>query len=255
MSTAAVRPSAWEEESSTSGRTVRWLLGGVAVALLAFLAAWLLGYVRFTTDPRVAEIRGMQADVQKLMNENGGPATMEQAEAAVAAMQAVRTKMEALPEPLRRDVGRSGGFRATMQARMNAYFALPPDKRQAELDRQIAQEDLIRKAFEKAGGGWGPPGAGGGGGPGGPGGGQPPGNTAQAGAGSGGPGGGPGGGSGSPGGPGGGPPRGGTEEDRSRWRKEIIDSTSPAQRSQFAEYRRAMDTRREQLGKPSPWGR
>jgi hypothetical protein len=35
----------------------------------------------------------------------------------------------------------------------------------------------------------------------------------------------------------------------------MIDSTSPQQRTQYAEYRRAMDARREQLGKPSPWGR
>ena len=247
MSTAAVRSSSWEEESSTSGRTVRWLLGGVAALLLAFLAAWLLGYIRFTTDPRVAEVKALQADVQKLMNENGGPATMEQAEVAVAAMQAVRTKMETLPEPLRRDLGRTGGFRATMQARINSYFALPPDKRQAELDRQIAQEDMLRQAFEKAGGGWGPPGGGppGGGGQGG----RPQGNAAQAGGGPGGPN------AGGPGGGPGGPPRGGSEEDRNRWRKDMIDSTTPAQRAQFSEYRRAMDTRREQLGKPSPWGR
>jgi uncharacterized membrane protein YgcG len=238
MSTTALSSSAWDDESSTSGRAVRWVLAVLALALLLFLGAWLLGYIRFTTDPRVLEARELQAEAQKLFAANGGPTTMQEAEAAVAAMQAVREKVEALPEPLRREVGRGSGFRATMQARINAYFALPPDKRQAELDRQIAQEDLIRKAFEKANpNGWGgPPSGGGQGGGGQAGGGQ------QGGAGGGGQG-------------GGGPPRGGSQDDQNRWRKGMIDSTSPQQRTQYAEYRRAMDARREQLGKPSPWGR
>jgi len=243
MSTTALPASAWDDESSTSGRTVRWILAVLGLAILAFLGAWLLGYIRFTTDPRVLEVKALQTEAQKLFTENGGPTTMPEAEAAVAAMQAVREKMEALPEPLQRQVGRGSGFRATMQARINAYFALPADKRQAELDRQIAQEDLMRKAFEKANpNGWG--GRPGGGPPGGgqAGGGQAAGAGQQAG--------GPGGG----GGPGG-PPRGGSQDDQNRWRKGMIDSTSPQQRTQYAEYRRAMDARREQLGKPSPWGR
>ncbi|NDC54513.1 MAG: hypothetical protein EBZ74_09555, partial [Planctomycetia bacterium] len=53
------------------------------------------------------------------------------------------------------------------------------------------------------------------------------------------------------GGPPGGPPRGGTEEDRNRWRKQIIDTTTPEQRAQYVEYRRAMDQRRKELGLPA----
>lgn len=55
--------------------------------------------------------------------------------------------------------------------------------------------------------------------------------------------------------PAGGPPRGGTEEDRNRWRKSMIDRTTPEQRARYVEYRRAMDERREQRGLPSGWGR
>jgi hypothetical protein len=43
-----------------------------------------------------------------------------------------------------------------MQTRIKAYFSLPADQRQAELDRQIKQEELFRKAWEAsrpAGGG------------------------------------------------------------------------------------------------------
>jgi hypothetical protein len=52
----------------------------------------------------------------------------------------------------------------------------------------------------------------------------------------------------------GGPPQGGSEEDRNRWRKSMIDSTTPEQRARYVEYRRAMDERREQRGLPT-WGR
>ena len=58
---------------------------------------------------------------------------------------------------------------------------------------------------------------------------------------------------------GGGPPAGGppgqaggarTEEERNKWRKDMIDKTSPEQRSRWTEYIRAMQERREQRGLP-----
>ena len=248
-----------DDNASPAWKAARWLLILLALAFLAFLVAWLLGYVRLTTDPRVAEIQKLQAEAQQQFMANGGPQTLDEAKAAVAAMGQIREKIEALPENMRREAGRRGGnvFRNTMQTRINAYFSLPPEQRQAELDRQIKQEELFRKAWEAsrpAGGRQGGPpggvaasgGPGGGGGPGGAGGGP-------GGAGGGGPG---GGGPGGPGGPGGGgPPRGGSEEDRNRWRKNMIDSTTPEQRARYVEYRRAMEARREQLGTPSPWQR
>ena len=248
MSTASMRSgdfSELDDDASPARKAVRWVLILLALALLAFLVAWLLGYVRLTTDPRIAEIQKMQADTQKQFMANGGPQTLDEAKAAVAAMGQIREKIDALPENMRREAGRQGGnvFRNTMRTRINAYFSLPADQRQAELDRQIKQEELFRQAWESsrpAGGRQGgPPGGvaangGGGGGPGG-------------GGGQGGAGGGPGG--GGPGG-GGGPPRGGSEEDRNRWRKNMIDSTSPEQRARYVEYRRAMEARRDQLGQP-----
>jgi predicted Holliday junction resolvase-like endonuclease len=263
MSTASMRSADFSElDDNASGRqkAVRWLLILLALALVAFLVAWLLGYIRLMTDPRVVEIQKLQADTQKQFMANGGPQTLDEAKAAVAAMGQIREKIESLPENLRREAGRRGGnvFRNTMQTRINAYFSLPSDQRQAELDRQIHQEELFRKAWEasRSDGGRpggpprgmaanGGPGGGGGGGGGGPGG---------AGGGPGGAGGGAGG--GGPGGPGGGgPPRGGSEEDRNRWRKNMIDSTTPEQRARYVEYRRAMDARREQRGLPQGFGR
>ena len=277
MSTASMRSgdfSKLDDNASPARKAVRWVLILLAVALLAFLVAWLLGYVRLTTDPRITEIQKLQADAQKQFMANGGPQTLDEAKAAVAAMGQIREKIDALPENMRREAGRQGGnvFRNTMQTRINAYFSLPPDQRQAELDRQIKQEELFQKAWEASrptgGGRGGPPGgtaanggpggAGGGAGTGG-GGGASGGAGAGGGGGTGG-GGGPGGGGpggggpggGGPGGPGsGGPPRGGSEENRNRWRKNLIDNTSPEQRARYVEYRRAMEARRDQLGLPS----
>ena len=249
MSTVSTRSgdfSELDDNASPARKAVRWVLILLAMALLAFLVAWLLGYVRLTTDPRITEIQKLQADAQKQFMANGGPQTLDEAKAAVAVMGQIRERIDALPENMQREAGRQGGnvFRNTMQTRINAYFSLPPDQRQAELDRQIKQEELFRKAWEASrpagGGGGGPPGAtAANGGPGGAGGGSGPGGA----------GGGAGGGPGGPGG--GGPPRGRSEEDRNRWRKNLIDNTSPEQRARYVEYRRAMEARRDQLGLPS----
>jgi len=250
MSTASLRSGSYPQDDDESSRRpiVLWLLGGGGVVLLAFLLAWLFGWIRLSTDPRVAEIQKLQTEYRERFMANGGPSTLDEAKQAVAQMGQVREKIEALPPQLRGQAwaGGGGGFRTMMQQRINAYFSLPPDKRQAELDRQIKQEDLMRQAFEAAR-------TAGGGGPGGPGGGPGGGGTARGAAGGGGPGG-PGGGQAGRGGPPGGPPRGGSEDDRNSWRKRMIDSTSPQQRAQFTEYRRAMDARRDQLGlPPSQW--
>jgi hypothetical protein len=258
-----------DENGSAVGKTGRWLLILLAVGVLVFLVAWLLGYVRLTTDPRIVEIQKLQTESQQKFMANGGPQTLDEAKEAVAAMDQIREKIEALPEHMQREAGRRGGnvFRAAMQTRINAYFSLPPEQRQVELDRQIKQEDLFRKAWEAsrpAGGRQaGPSGSvAASGGPGsgqgdGQGGGQGGGaGGAAAGAGGANAGGGGGGGAGGGNGPvRGGPPRNGSEEDRNRWRKNMIDSTTPEQRARYVEYRRAMEARREQLGKPSPWQR
>jgi hypothetical protein len=119
-------------------------------------------------------------------------------------------------------------FRTAMRARIDGYFALPPEKRQAELDRQIKQEEMMRKAFETAGAVAGAFGGGGGGGSS---------NAAAGGS--------------APTQQGGGAPRSRTEESRNNWRKQMIDRTTPEQRARYVEYRRAMEKRREQLGMPS----
>ena len=245
MSTASIRssrvPAGLADESSKP--IGKWLAVIGLIALVAFLIAWLGGWIRFTTDPRIAEIRKLQDDARQRFAANGGPQTLAEATEAVTMMATIRQKVEALPANLRPQAERSGGsmFRSAMRQRIDAYFKLPPEQRQAELDRQIKQEEMMRKAFETAGkvagffGGV-PPGAG-----------QAAGPGTQAGQASGQGGGGP------PGGgpPGGGPPQNASQDSSNKWRKGIIDSTTPEQRARYVEYRRAMDQRRKELGMPS----
>lgn len=202
-----------------------WLTIAAAITVVVFLVAWLLGWIRFTTDPRVREILSLQEEARQRFVTTGGPSTLADATAAVAAMGQIRQKMESLPEPLRREVEQQGGsvFRSAFRRRIDAYFALPPAQRQAELDRQIKQEELMQQAFAAAGAVSGLFGGGrdaGGG----------SGTAAPASA--------------TPG------PLSRTEEDRNRWRKQMIDRTSPEQRARYVEYRNAMEKRREQLGMP-----
>lgn len=248
MSTAAIRSSSTarvpSRETGASNRGL-WVAVIAGLVLLALIAAWFMGWISFWTDPRVVEIQQLQQEAQKQFGEGGGPKTIAEATAAVTAMNTIRTKVEALPPHLRPQVEREGGsmFRSAFRARIDSYFAASPEKRQSELDRQIDQEEMMRKAFDTGraiagvfGGGQGSQAAGG----------TAQGSTA----------------SGST--AGGGPPAptgsrsssgSSSEESRNKWRKSMIDRTTPEQRSRYVEYRRAMDERREQRGLPGGWGR
>ena len=246
MSTAAVRSSRAAQSPSRSDEKSAWgfwLAVVAGVAVLAVLVAWLLGWISFGTDPRVAEIQKMQEEARAQFAEGGGPRTVADATAAVTAMNTIRAKVDALPPHLRPQVERQGGsvFRTAMRARIDSYFTAPPEKRKAELDRQIDQEEMMRKAFEAGRAVAGMFGGGQSGGQ----------QASQGGAGQGGA---AQGGQQAGGSRPGGPPQGGSEEDRNRWRKSMIDSTTPEQRARYVEYRRAMDERREQRGLPT-WGR
>ena len=243
MSTASIRssrvPAGVADDSSKP--VGKWLAVIGLIALVAFLIAWLGGWIRFTTDPRITEIQKLQDEARQKFVVTGGPSTIAEATEAVTMMATIRQKVEALPANLRPQAERSGSsvFRSAMRQRIDAYFTLPPEKRQAELDRQIKQEEMMRKAFETAGKvagffGGGPPGGGQGSGQGGSGG-----QANSQGSGQGG------------GGPPGGPPQGASQENVNKWRKGIIDSTTPEQRARYVEYRRAMDQRRKELGMPS----
>ena len=107
-----------------------------------------------------------------------------------------------------------------MEARVDSYFAAPPDQRQKLIDDQLKQMQSMQKAFEGSrsmfqglGGGQG-------------GGAQGRAGNLQ-----------------TAGGPG---PR--SEEDRSAWRKRMIDGSSPSQRARWTEYFGEVEKRRQALG-------
>jgi hypothetical protein len=230
MSSATIRSartSAGRDQASASP----WVARGITLAALALAAlaiAWLAGWVRFGTDPRVREILALQEQARERYAQGGGPENLADATAAVTSMMEIRQKVEQLPEHLRPQVERSAGnvFRSAFRARIDSYFALPPAERQAELDRQIDQDEMMRKAYEAGravmsalGGGQAAAGS-------------PP-TTAQQ--------------------PARTPWASRSEEERNRWRKSMLDRTSPQDRARYTEYRRAVDARREQRGLPNQW--
>lgn len=245
MSSAMARSAGRPRASADDGDRARWwpwLVGLGGLAILVLLAAWLVGWIRFTTDPRVAEILALQDQARARFGQlggggsGGGPLTLADATAAATTMMEIRQKTEALPEHLRERVERNGStmFQSAFRARIDRYFALPPEQRMAEIDRQIDEEETWRKAFEagqavmRAVGG---------------------GQQAQ-----------PGGQSATPPGQGnagqGNPSWGSrSEEERNRWRKNMVDRTTPEERARYTEWRRARDARREQRGLPERWPR
>ncbi len=232
----------------------RALVALLALACLSLLVMWLLGF--FSTPQAVAELAQI---VDQQIVEYDRAARGEVPFNSGAAFGTVMQKMRDVPREYReQQMGRL--WEARERAEMGSYFALPADKRQAELDRRIKVDEDRRKAWQAererrdqrrgdartastvgdrggpgggAGGGGGGPGGGGGGGPGGGGG---------------------GGGGGGPGGGGGGPPSGrrssGTEQSRNERSKQRIDRSTPEQRAQQSEYRRALEERRTKLGIP-----
>ena len=232
------RPAA----GTASDRPSAAVIGGilfVVLAILAFLIAWVAGWIRFTTDPRVTEILNLQEQARQQFAQGGGPASLVDATAMVGSMMQIRQKVEALPEHMRPQVERAGGrvFQSAFRARIDNYFAQPPERRQAEIDRQIDQEEMMRKAFEtgralfSAVGGGGQSGgtnqtaAGGQAKSGNQTGGRPP-------------------------GPGSPSWNSRSEEDRNRWRKSMVDRTNPEERARYTEWRRAME-RRVERGLPA----
>jgi hypothetical protein len=208
----------------TDGRGSRWKVAGVVLLVvlgMASAAGWLLG--SFSPPPELVALeRFVDEEVSKL-DAAARSGSMPEASAGFGA---VMQQMRSLPREYREQAGRQMGrlVEARERAEMASYFALPADKRQAELDRRIKADEDRRNAWmaERAK--------------------RPqPSSNGQVAA-SGGAGGTP-----SGGGPAGGR-RSSTEESRNERMKQQIDRTTPEQRAQRAEYRRAIEERRQQLG-------
>lgn len=215
------------DRGSFVGRGAAAAAVGVTV-LLAIL--WYAGW--FTTPRAVREARAI-INEQIAVLERAARNEIPMSEAAVmteASLKPVYERMRDMPQAhrdqVRRDVARVSSARHW--AEINSFFALPPQQRQAELDRRIRAEEERRRAWQAsreradAANGGAAGAAGGSGGP----------QAATAPS------------RGQSQGPRWTPP---TDEQRLKWRKQWLDHSSPDQRARLAEYNRLRQERRKQL--------
>jgi len=200
------------------GLVIAGLAALAALAAASVLGMWWAGWFGPHEDPRITELRLLQEELIRKYPPEQGPQTLADAAERVAAIGGFMMKVQALPPDLRPRAIESGrdAMLRIVDAKAQAYFALPAAQRQTFLDSEIRQGELMRKAFEagKTALKW--AGMGGRGT-----------NQAQ---------------------PSAGP--GGSQDNRNRTMKSLIDKTTPAQRSRITEYMSAIESRRRQLGLP-----
>ena len=198
----------------------RWGGRTLLTAVALFLIAWLGGWVRFSTDPRLAEVLAMQREVDRLVAADGGPKTEAEARVIAEAWGKIRDKTDGLPPRLRGQAAAAGWATAEAGKRrsMDRFFATPPAERKAELDRQIKSERLIGGALAATAA-------------------TRSGATASTAPSAGQ--------AGKQAGGGSAPPQGPSEDSRNAGRKGVIDNTSSSQRARFFEYQRALNERRK----------
>jgi len=201
----------------SAGRMVR--IAAVVVVLSGLTGlAWL-----FLAGGTPAEVRALAATVDGQIAQlqqaavSGKP--FDDADGSVRAVfEAARAVPDAYRDRARAEIGRL--FEARERAEVDSYFAVPPERRAAELDRRIKADEERRKQWEaererrsatQASA-------------------QPAGQPAPTAP--------------APGGV----RRDGSEEGRNARGKQRIDSTSAESRARRTEYRRALDQRRIQLG-------
>src|SRR5438105_640515 len=122
----------------------RWI---AAIAILLFIglgAAWFTGLIG--SDPRLAEIRDLRerSQDQSLSEQDRRAARDEMFKKWQELPEDVRIKAMQNAGPPRGGMGRDRG-----PQRVNQLLAMPVDKRNAELDKQIDQEIEMRKRFEE----------------------------------------------------------------------------------------------------------
>ena len=201
----------------SAGRMVRIAAVVVVLSGLAGLA-WLV-----LSGGTRAEVRALKATVDGQITQlqqaavSGKP--FDDADGSFRAVfEAARGVPDAYRDQARAEIGRL--FEARERAEIDSYFALPPERRAAELDRRIKADEERRKQWEaeRERRSATQPTA------------QPSGQLAPTAA--------------APGGV----RRDGSEEGRNARSKQRIDSTSAESRARRTEYRRAIDQRRIQLG-------
>ncbi|MCX7403602.1 MAG: hypothetical protein NTY87_11000 [Planctomycetia bacterium] len=231
-------------KDSPTGRTLKLTLIGILIPAFVLVLFWGISF--FSTPCQVLQVRALvKEQILELEKVGRNEAPLSYSNSGFGKMmEPVRGMSPEIRQQAAREMGRL--FQARENAELNSYFAMPAAKRATELDRRIKGEEERRKArdTERAMSANRPQAS-------------PP-ATRSIGKGNSGADGGavqaPVAGNNSSGGrPSG--RRSGTEESRNVRSKQRIDSTTPEERSRQAEYWRAMELRRTQLGLGSGRGR
>lgn len=220
--------------SESRGKPI--VLASLLLALLLGLVsagAWWGGWFGAKEDPRLTEVKTAMADAAAKYPPDQAPKNMLDTAARVGAMVTVMAKIQSLPEELRPKALEEGRklMMKGMEARVDSYFAAPPDQRQKLIDDQLKQMQSMQKAFEGSRSMFQGLGGQGGGQAGGAQGAGRAGNQQTAGG-----------------------PTTRSEEDRNNWRKRMIDGSSPSQRARWTEYFGEVEKRRQALGLPGGGG-
>jgi hypothetical protein len=126
----------------------RFLKRAAIALLLLFLFAmptlWAFGF--FSAPPAVAEIK--QLVDQQVVEYNR--VARGEVPYGTPSSSAIFEKMRDMPREYREQIGPQMGrlWEARERAEMASYFAMPPEKRQAELDRRIKADEDRRKAWQ-----------------------------------------------------------------------------------------------------------
>ena len=137
--------------SESRGRPV--VLASLLLALLLGLVsagAWWGGWFGVKEDPRLTEVKTVMAEAAAKYPPDQAPKNMLDTAARVGTMVTVMAKIQALPEDLRPKAMEEGRklMMKGMEARVDSYFAAPPDQRQKLIDDQLKQMQSMQKAFE-----------------------------------------------------------------------------------------------------------
>jgi hypothetical protein len=213
--------------TNTQSKSRRGLLAAALILLFGAVAAvWWFGVFSRREDPRLTEVKAFQEEVAARFPTGSGPGNLLEAAERLAAVGLVLARIQQLPPHLRPEAIASGQriMQRGLKAKVDAYFAAPPERRAALLDEQIAQIDRMKLAFATAQASLAAdgelPGIGG---PFGPGDGKVP----------------------------VGPPPGSQEEINSWFVSEVLNRTSPEERARYADYFSAVERRRAQAGQPT----
>ena len=194
-----------------------WLIVSLVLFCTLTLGAWAFGM--FSPDPRVTAIKELRS---KLESPEAKKMSRDERRKIHSEM---RKQFEAMPEDQRRALMQEGRgqWQARMQKHMDEFFALPPDKQTAAIDKQIDEMEARRKRREQGRSGN-----------------QTAGKDNQRGRGWGGR-------------RGSGGPQ--SENARNERRKRMMANTTPEQRAKFQAYRKLVENRRKQRGLPDGGGR